>query len=502
MKSSLLFFVTFWGVGLIFAPGAVFAGMPDGKLARAQGDEKVFYIEGGEKRWVDSAETFHAQGFHWGDVQVVEAGLLAENPEGEAINAKTNIWLTGEEEILPDLLPLPLYDFRFAQRNGRTILKFSATYWNAGNGPLIIASNMQAPHEHMHTSEAEHEHNMRDTQEENVDHAEHFQQIVRRDGTERRKIVGGFHWHNEHSHYHYDDFAHYIFQALDTGVAIPTRLEKATRCLWDTLAVDKTLPNAPQSGVFRSCKDAIRQGVSVGWGDEYDYTLADQYLDVHDLPTGIYKVDLVVDPFEKIIELRRDNNVSTVIFEMDPASKYIKILVAAGPSPRGGKNTLPNGALIRGDGDERVYVLHNNKKRWVRSEDLFQSYGYRWGDVRVLPKTVVDSVLMNNIVRADGKLYAVNDYGYKRALQNADMLTSYGLSVNDIADINTTELALYQNAKYIRRAGDDAQYVLEGETLRPFTPDDDLQFAAHGPYALHTINGTDFARYTIVPAAQ
>lgn len=467
-------------------------------LLRAENGEHVSYIENGIKRWIDSAHTFYIQGFRWEDVEIVPPEEIAQYPAGEVIRTETNLILTGEREILPDLIPFPLYDFQFSELRGRTILKFSSTYWNAGNGPLILASNPDTTHEHNYNSDEEHEKAMDHAHIEDIDKGEHFQRILQADGTtERKKIVGGFHWHSEHSHYHYDDFAHYIFEPVSADMDTPTRIEKATRCLWDTLPVDLSLPNAPAHGVFRTCKDTILQGVSVGWGDVYDYTLADQYLDVHDLPQGIYRFSIVIDPKQKLIELRRDNNISVVIIELDVSRRYVKVLAAGAPFPNK-YNKFVDSTLFRGDADTKIYTAHNNKKRWLTTEDVLNSYGFSWSDVYIFPQNIVNAIPLNNIVRANDTLYALNSFGYKRTIKDPSILLSYNLTEEDIADINETELAAYPDARFVRQAGNSAIYVLGENGIRPITYLDMLKNPYHEE-ALHTINDVDFRSYELEP---
>lgn len=465
-------------------------------LLRAENDERISYIENGIKHWIDSAETFRIQGFLWEDVEVVPPEEITQYPAGEVIRTETNLILPGEREILPDLIPFPLYDFHFSELRGRTILRFSSTYWNGGNGPLILASDPDATHEHHYDSDENHEESMDHAHTEDIDEGTHFQYILQSDGTERKKIVGGFHWHSEHSHYHYDDFAHYIFKPVSADVDAPTRIEKATRCLWDTLPVDLSLPNAPAEGVFRTCKDTIRQGVSVGWGDVYDYTLADQYLDVHDLPPGIYSFSLVIDPKQKMIELRRDNNTSIVIFELDTEQRYFKVLASGAPF-QNQYNQFVDGTLLRSDADTKIYTTHNNKKRWLTTEDVLNSYGFLWSDVYIFPQNVVNAIPLNNIVRANNTLYALNSFGYKRAIKDLSILSSYDLVDADIADINETELAAYPDARFVRIAGDSAVYVLRENGIQPITYLDMLRDPYHKE-ALHVINDVDFENYEMV----
>ena len=50
-----------------------------------------------------------------------------------------------------------------------------------------------------------------------------------------------------------------------------------------------------------------------------------------------------------------------------------------------------DGALIRADGYEEVYVLEDGLRRWIINPDIFNGLGYKWSNVRVISKEAVDS---------------------------------------------------------------------------------------------------------------
>ena len=48
-------------------------------------------------------------------------------------------------------------------------------------------------------------------------------------------------------------------------------------------------------------------GISVGWGDEYEYYLAWQWVDITNVPAGRYTVRATVDPYGFFTELKETN---------------------------------------------------------------------------------------------------------------------------------------------------------------------------------------------------
>ncbi len=177
---------------------------------------------------------------------------------------------------------------------------------------------------------------------------------------------------------------------------------------------------------------------------------------------------------------------------------FIFILLAA-PEPSQAAS-YSNGTLIRADGDYKVFVIHNNKKRWLRNEAIFNSYKNSWDKIVVLPKATVDAIPYNNLIRADGtKVYALNDLGYKRHIFNPDIFDSYGLSWADVADISQTEFSYYPDCNIIRQDGDEKVYYIEGTTRRWIKTIEAFYANNFNWEALQIINAYDMNHYTLGP---
>jgi hypothetical protein len=50
------------------------------------------------------------------------------------------------------------------------------------------------------------------------------------------------------------------------------------------------------------------------------------------------------------------------------------------------------GQLVRGDGTQAVYKIESGKKRWIVSQPTFERLGYRWEDVKLIPRQIVDNI--------------------------------------------------------------------------------------------------------------
>src|SRR5688572_28994826 len=364
------------------APAATAApGIPNGSLVRTTNNPTVYYIENGWKRVIDSEQAFNSQGFQWGNISTVDAGQLTLYPTGLPITATTYLSLPNPKYLMPDLAPVAPYDIRFAREQGRTRLRFTATFWNRGVGAMELRSNAPEVLNDDATYEA-------------------FQRIYQPGGTFVERSVGSMYYHKIHDHYHYVEFGEYslkLLRANNGGNADVIENLKTTFCMRDDQSIGATAEGQKQPRKYTGC-DGNFQGVSVGWADVYPHTLPDQYFDVTDLPAGLYELSFRVDQLERFTESRRDNNKSVTLIEIDPARRSLKIVATASPY-EAGTNKYQDGMLIQAEGDGKVYVMRGGKKRWIMNEEVFKSYGYSFADIRVLPAVNVAVIPQDILIR-------------------------------------------------------------------------------------------------------
>lgn len=146
-------------------------------------------------------------------------------------------------------------------------------------------------------------------------------------GCRERVQVGGFSWHDEHSHFHYNDFADYEFRSLlsdgtpdysDAGLIDIS--EKVSFCLMDSERVrDEAL-----LWRYTQC-DATNQGISAGWADVYGWTLPGQDFPLTGLPDGRYAIVVDMNTAGHLHETAYDNNRVEIIVDVttDPDSAVI-----------------------------------------------------------------------------------------------------------------------------------------------------------------------------------
>ena len=155
--------------------------------------------------------------------------------------------------------------------------------------------------------------------------------------------MGDFVYHASHDHFHFEGFAEYELWKRDVydswasgsgqGQAM-RRGSKTTFCLMDSRLV-QSLPGSPSSAVYNDCGQT-HQGISVGWGDVYDYSLPDQWIDLGTsrLADGKYVLRSIADPKNVLYESANKNDTSregqkanegVTFFTVSRSGKTIKV---------------------------------------------------------------------------------------------------------------------------------------------------------------------------------
>ena len=99
--------------------------------------------------------------------------------------------------------------------------------------------------------------------------------------------------------------------ANDGVGAIVAEGAKTSFCVIDLAVYDNSLPNFDSDGQFHSC-GSTTQGLSVGWVDVYNKTLAGQNIDITGVPDGVYWLESEADPDDHILEKNEANNVTRI----------------------------------------------------------------------------------------------------------------------------------------------------------------------------------------------
>jgi len=179
--------------------------------------------------------------------------------------------------------------------SGRKLLRFTNMIVNAGNGPLDVRpvndlSGTTAAYQNIFTHDA-------------------FGNWIKTS----ERFVGTFVFHVEHDHWHFEDFAEYALhrRASDgsVGSVISGHQDKVSFCMADSQAVLRSLAHFSSRAAYpTSCSQNAVQGISVGWGDRYNWRLAGQWVDVTNIPDGTYWLVSTADPVNRLLETNENDN--------------------------------------------------------------------------------------------------------------------------------------------------------------------------------------------------
>jgi Lysyl oxidase len=154
------------------------------------------------------------------------------------------------------------------------------------------------------------------------------QVVTRGDGSlERRPLPASLSYVRSagHSHWHYLGFMRYELRRPDGGRRLG-RDHKTGFCLGDRYPTPSTRPlrgrRSPAAFSETNCGKGspavttLREGISVGYGDDYDAHLEGQEIDITGLPPGRYLLVHTVNPDRSLAELSYENNTSRALIRI------------------------------------------------------------------------------------------------------------------------------------------------------------------------------------------
>jgi len=212
----------------------------------------------------------------------------------------------GPEELLPDLDQAVPARLEIVEEGDSYRLVFSSAVDNVGRGPLLIEGERPA----------------RETA------AMAVRQLVRRTdgGSRTRELPGEIRYAETetHEHWHLLGFEVYELRAAGDGsLARPS--EKTGFCLGDRYETEQgeRVEGKPERAIWTDeCgRDqpgllTVRQGISPGYGDDYDPGLEGQYVDVTNVPPGRYLLVHRANPERSIEEASYENNAASVLIQL------------------------------------------------------------------------------------------------------------------------------------------------------------------------------------------
>jgi hypothetical protein len=216
---------------------------------------------------------------------------------------------------LPDLGMAAPSAVQLQNSNGHRLLRYTAVIANVGAGPLELLGSRS------NTSTAD---------------MSVVQRIFNTSGTYRDVSTGAAMYYagDGHNHWHVRDLEIGTLTRLDNGDKVRT-LAKHGFCFSDDVAYRLGLPGEPSSPQFPDCGSnqplalSVQVGLSVGWGDVYQWNIAYQYIDVTGLSPGRYRLSDRVNTALGLQESNTGNDSSWVDIQLKHNS--VKV-VATGPS--------------------------------------------------------------------------------------------------------------------------------------------------------------------------
>jgi hypothetical protein len=207
--------------------------------------------------------------------------------------------------LLPDLDQETPTGLVLTKARGGWRLGFDSAVRNIGAGPLIITGARPEPG--VETMSAD--------------------QVVVNEGSPRSVVprVGELRYVRspDHRHWHLLGFDRYELRRADSGATVVAD-RKSGFCLGDRYPV-RTLPlvGKPLEPVYRSRCGldqphllGIREGISVGYGDDYAPQLEGQFVDLTALRAGRYVLVHHANADRGIVETSYDNNASSLLLRL------------------------------------------------------------------------------------------------------------------------------------------------------------------------------------------
>lgn len=149
-----------------------------------------------------------------------------------------------------------------------------------------------------------------------------------------RQGVGNFIWHQEHVHWHFEDYALYELRRVKKGAPDmePAGLVapgyKASFCLVDFSSTGEEPPgHDPLAGtrVYVRC-DQHLQGISPGWRDTYDGSLFGQQIPLEGIKDGTYALVVTVNPDLRLMEADYSDNVAYTVIDVSENGTVVRSL--------------------------------------------------------------------------------------------------------------------------------------------------------------------------------
>ncbi len=232
----------------------------------------------------------------------ISAGILVA--VGVLLPAAAATPAAAQDELLPDLRALEGTELEVTFAGPVRELRLTTTMANEGSGPFelypVAGGNCDGGDPMLDDDRLAYQRVFQDDGDGVFDRA--------LDTASSSYLAGCMIFHDAHLHWHFEDFANYELRTPFGNVVGIN--EKVSFCMVDTVPRDPPLPGQPDLQHYVSCEEDDTEGISVGWADIYDSSLAGQEIDITGLPDGDYCLAVEADPSNLIVESDELNNES------------------------------------------------------------------------------------------------------------------------------------------------------------------------------------------------
>ena len=141
----------------------------------------------------------------------------------------------------------------------------------------------------------------------------------------------------------------------------------------------------------------------------------------------------------------------------------------------------PDGTLIKIPSSFKVYIIINQKRKWIPTPEVFETLGYQWTNIIIITKTKLNRIpnYEDNLIRAHNnyKVYLVVN-GIQRHIPNPEIFLDYGFSWDDVVDVPQGTIDQYQKAYLIRESRQGKIYYLREDKIKKHIPNPEV-FASY-----------------------
>lgn len=136
-------------------------------------------------------------------------------------------------------------------------------------------------------------------------------------------------------------------------------------------------------------------------------------------------------------------------------------------------SSYPDLTLLKTPDSFKVYVVIDQKKKWISTPEVFETLGYEWTNITIVDQSALDSIpdFEDNLIRAIGdyKVYLVVN-GIKRHIPNPEIFLDYGFSWDDVKNVSQTVIDKYGRGYLIRESRQGTIYYLSSGGIRKHIP--------------------------------